>query len=185
MTGLTNGTNYTFTVTATNASGTGAASVAGPVGGVVPSAIPSTPSAPTVTVAGLNGQANVTWTAPNNQGSAMTQYTLNPTPACSACTGLTVTGSPPTASTTVGGLTNGTSYTFTLVATNGDGNSAASSASTAAVVGIPAAPTGVTTLSTSTSGQDSVSWTAADIGLGHDHQLHADALRRPAPPAPG
>ncbi len=45
--------------------------------------------------AGLNGQASVTWTAPNNEGSAITQYTLNPTPACSACTGLTVTGSPP------------------------------------------------------------------------------------------
>ena len=161
VTGLTNGTSYTFTVTATNASGTGAASAAGPVGGVVPSAIPSTPSAPTVVVAGLNGAANITWTAPANNGSTLTQYTLNPTPACSACTGLTVTGSPPLASTTVNGLTNGTSYTFTLVATNGDGNSAASAASTAAVVGIPAAPTGVTTLSTSTSQQDSVSWTAS------------------------
>ncbi len=160
VTGLTNGTNYTFTVTATNAVGTGAASVAGPVGGVVPSAIPSTPTAPTVVVAGLNGQANLSWTAPNNQGSALTQYTLNPTPACPACTGLTVTGSPPATSTSVLGLTNGTSYTFTLVATNGDGNSAASSASTAAVVGIPAAPAAPTTVSTSTSGQDSVSWTA-------------------------
>ena len=166
VTGLTNGTNYTFTVTATNTSGTGAASAAGPVGGVAPSAIPATPSAPTVATAGLNGGASVTWTAPNNEGSAITQYTLNPTPACSACTGLTVTGSPPTASTTVGGLTNGTSYTFTLVATNGDGNSAASAASTAAVAGIPAAPTGVTTLSTSTSGQDSVSWTAATSASG-------------------
>ncbi len=160
VTGLTNGTNYTFTVVATNASGNSAASVAGPVGGVVPSAIPSTPTAPTVVVAGLNGQANITWTAPNAQGSPLTQYTLNPTPACPACTGLVVTGSPPATSTSVNGLTNGTSYTFTLVATNGDGNSAASPASTAGVVGIPAAPTGVTTLSTSTSGQDSVSWTA-------------------------
>ena len=118
VTGLTNGTNYTFTVTAKNASGTSAASVAGPVGGVVPSAIPATPTAPTVTTAGLNGSASVTWTAPNNEGSTLSQYTLTPTPACPACTGLTVTGAPPTASTTVGGLTNGTSYTFTLVATN-------------------------------------------------------------------
>ena len=138
-----------------------------PVDGVVPSAVPATPSAPTVATAGLNGGASVTWTAPNNEGSTITQYTLNPTPACSACTGLTVTGSPPTASTTVGGLTNGTSYTFTLVATNGDGNSAASSASTAAVAGIPAAPTGVTTTPTSTSGQDSVSWTAATSASGN------------------
>ncbi len=159
VTGLTNGTNYTFTVTAKNASGTSAASVAGPVGGVVPSAIPATPSAPTVTTAGLNGSASVTWTAPNNEGSTLSQYTLTPTPACPACTGLTVTGAPPTASTTVGGLTNGTSYTFTLIATNADGNSTASAASTAAVAGIPAAPTAVTSVPTSTSGQTSVSWT--------------------------
>ena len=167
VTGLTNGTNYTFTVTATNANGTSAASVAGPVGGVVPSAIPSTPTAPTVTTAGLNGQASVTWTAPNNQGSALTQYTLTPTPACGSCTGLIVTGAPPTASTTVSGLTNGTSYTFTLIATNGDGNSAASPASTAAVAGIPTAPTAVTALPTSTSGQDSVSWTASTSASGN------------------
>ena len=159
VTGLTNGTNYTFTVTAKNVSGTSAASVAGPVGGVVPSAVPATPSAPTVTTAGLNGSASVTWTAPNNEGSTLSQYTLTPTPACPACTGLTVTGAPPTASTTVGGLTNGTSYTFTLIATNANGNSAASPASTAAVAGIPAAPTAVTAVSTSTSGQTSVSWT--------------------------
>ena len=173
VTGLTNGTNYTFTVTATNAGGTSAASVAGPVGGVVPSAVPATPTAPTVSVAGLNGQATITWTAPNNEGSALTQYTLTPTPACSGCTGLTVTGSPPTASTTVGGLTNGTSYTFTLIATNGNGNSAASAASTAAVVGIPATPTAPTTLSTSTAGQDSVSWTAPASASGPITGLHA------------
>jgi predicted RNA-binding protein with TRAM domain len=156
VTALTNGTNYTFTVVATNASGNSAASVAGPVGGVVPSTTPATPSAPTVVVAGLNGQATVTWTAPNNNGSTITGYTLNPTPACPGCTGLTAAASP----TTVSGLTNGTSYTFTLVATNANGNSAASSASTAAVVGIPATPTAPATTSTSTAGQDSVSWTA-------------------------
>ncbi len=156
--GETNGTAYTFTVVAENASGSSVAS--SPAVSGTPTAVPATPTAPTVTVAGLNGQASITWTAPNNEGSTLTQYTLTPTPACAACTGLTVTGSPPTASTTVGGLTNGTSYTFTLVATNADGNSAASSASTAAVVGIPATPAAPSVVSTSTSGQDSVSWTA-------------------------
>ena len=162
VTGLTNGTSYTFTVTATNAAGTSVASAAGPVGGVIPSAVPATPSAPTVAVAGLNGQATVTWNAPNNEGSAITGYTLTPTPACSGCTGLTATASP----TTVSGLTNGTSYTFTLIATNGNGNSAASTASTAAVVGIPATPTAPSVVSTSTAGQDSVSWTAPTSASG-------------------
>ena len=147
---------------ATNAGGNSAASAAGPVGGVVPSTGPSTPTAPTVSVAGLNGQATVTWTAPNNGGSAITGYTLTPTPACSGCTGLTATASP----TTVGGLTNGTSYTFTLIATNANGNSAASPASAAAVVGIPATPTTPTVVSTSTAGQDSVSWTAPTSASG-------------------
>ena len=160
ITGLTNGTNYTFTVTAANAAGTSAASAAGPAGGVVPSTVPSTPSAPTVTTAGLNGQASVTWTAPNNQGSAITSYTLTPTPACASCTGLAVTGNPAGTSTTVGGLTNGTSYTFTLIATNANGNSAASSASTAAVAGIPATPAAPSATPTSTAGQDTVTWTA-------------------------
>ena len=162
VTGLTNGTNYTFTVVATNAGGNGAASAAGPVGGVVPSTTPATPSAPTVVVAGLNGQATVSWTAPNSNGSAITGYTLNPTPACPGCTGLTSAASP----TTVSGLTNGTSYTFTLVATNANGNSAASTASTAAIVGIPATPAAPVTTPTSTAGQDSVSWTAPTSASG-------------------
>ncbi len=51
-------------------------------------------------------------------GPASPRYTLTPSPACSACTGLTVSGNPAATSTTVGGLTNGTSYTFTLKATN-------------------------------------------------------------------
>ena len=169
VTGLTNGTNYTFTVTATNAGGTSAASVAGPVGGVVPSTVPSTPTAPTVVVAGLNGQATVTWTAPNNHGSAITGYTLTPTPACSGCTGLTATASP----TTVSGLTNGTSYTFTLVATNGNGNSAASPASTAAVVGIPATPTAPIHAVDEHGRAGLGLLDGAHLGLGPDHRVHA------------
>ena len=75
VTGLTNGTAYTFTVTATNANGTGAASA--PSTAVTPLAV--APGAPTgVSAAAGNASAVVSWTAPvNNGGSAITSYTVD------------------------------------------------------------------------------------------------------------
>ena len=61
VSGLTNSDSYTFTVTATNSVGTGAAS--GPSNTVVPE--PSVPDAPTIgTATGGNAQASVTFTPP-------------------------------------------------------------------------------------------------------------------------
>ena len=84
-------------------------------------------SAPTaVTAIAHDGSAAVSWTAPtDNGGSAITGYRVVGTPAGSA----TVVGT--ATSATVTGLTNGTAYRFTVVATNGIGDSAASAASTA------------------------------------------------------
>jgi hypothetical protein len=60
---------------------------------------------------------------------AITSYTVTPFIGSTAQTPVTVTGSPPATSTTVNGLTNGTSYTFTVYATNsvGPGPSSAQS----------------------------------------------------------
>jgi hypothetical protein len=123
VTGLTNGTAYTFTVTATNANGTGPASSAS--NSVIPSTVPGAPTIGTATAG--NAQATVTFTAPgSNGGSAITGYTVTSSPGGVTGTG---TGSP----ITVTGLTNGTSYTFTVIATNANGNSAASAASNSVV----------------------------------------------------
>src|SRR5215468_2729035 len=72
---------------------------------------PGVPGAPTgVTATAGNGSANVSWTAPsNNGGSTITKYTVTPFIGSTAQTPVTVTGSPPASSTTVPGLTNGTS----------------------------------------------------------------------------
>ncbi len=120
ITGLTNGTAYTVKVTATNVNGTGVASLASA------SATPSTkPNAPTnVSAVAGSGQATVSWSAPGfNGGSAITGYTVTSAPDFRTCTTQGAT------SCTVTGLTNGTSYTFTVIATNANGDSVASQAS--------------------------------------------------------
>jgi len=98
---------------------------------------PSAPGIPTA-VAG-DGQATVTVTAPS--GITPTGYTV--TAVQDATKTCTVTGA--SGSCTVTGLTNGTSYTFTSVALNGDQTSTASGASTPAVSPVAVPPTYVST----------------------------------------
>ncbi|HUX97620.1 MAG TPA: FISUMP domain-containing protein [Bacteroidales bacterium] len=123
VTGLANGTAYTFTVTATNANGTSLASTAS--NSVIPSSVPDAPIIGTATAG--DTQATVTFTAPlDDGGSAITLYT-----ATSSTGGKT--GSGITSTITVTGLTNGTVYTFTVTATNDNGVSAPSTASNSVV----------------------------------------------------
>jgi hypothetical protein len=101
---------------------------------------PGAPTAPTVTAG--DAQAAVSWSAPSNDGGApVTSYTVTPVPACPSCTGLSITGTPPATQTTVGGLTDGTSYTFTVTATNTVGPGSPSSASNAVIPGVAPAIT--------------------------------------------
>ena len=165
ITGLTNGTTYTFAITATNAVGTGPASVQS--NAVTPSG-PTLPGAPTgvSATAGLNSAA-VSWTAPSNGGSAITTYTITPYISGVAQNSLasTITGSPPATNTTITGLTGGTTYTFTVTATNAVGTGPASTQSNAVTPTsptAPAAPTGVT--ATAGNGSAGVSWTAPGNG---------------------
>ena len=158
VTGLTGGTAYTFTVTATNNVGTGPASAAS--NSVTPIALPGAPTIGTATAD--NGRATVTFTAPtSNGGSAINRYNVTSAPTGGSCT-----ATPPSTSCVVWGLTNGTAYTFTVTATNGAGTGPASEASnTVTPSAVPGAPTIGTATAVGT--QATVTFTApAFIGAG-------------------
>jgi large repetitive protein len=133
ITGLTNGTPYTFKVTASNAIGTSAQSTASSA--VTPSTVPNAPTG--ITVASGDAQVTVSFTAPtNNGGSSVTGYTVT------ASNGSTISGT--TSPLIITELTNGTAYTFTVKATNVNGDSVASSASASATPLASSAPVLVT-----------------------------------------
>ena len=125
VTGLTNGTAYTFEVEAINAIGAGAAS--SPSSAVTPSTVPGAPTIGAVTAGVLSAVVN--WTAPaSNGGSAITGYTVTPFISGVAQTATTVGV---TTSATITGLTGGTAYTFKVAAINANGTGAQSAASSA------------------------------------------------------
>ncbi len=127
ITGLTNGTTYTFTVSANNAVGPGPASSAS--NPVTPD-VATVPGPPTsVSAAAGSGSATVSWSAPPNGGSPITSYTVTPYVGTVAQAPAMLSGSPPPTTTTITGLTNGTTYTFTVSAANAVGPGPASSAS--------------------------------------------------------
>src|SRR5579859_3718122 len=131
ISGLTNFTTYTFTVSATNASGTSPDSA--PSAPVTPPGV-SVPAPPTGASA-IPGdtQASVSFTvSPPPQGAPVTSYLVTSNPG-----GIVVSIPPPASgnigTALVGGLTNGVSYTFTVQAIDSAGPSAPSAPSNAVV----------------------------------------------------
>ncbi|CAB4775275.1 unannotated protein [freshwater metagenome] len=154
LTGLTNGVQYSVQISASNGT---YASYAGYPSLVTPRAMAGAPTG--VSAVRGSGQATVSWSAPlSDGGSTIISYTANAydgsgnlIASCNATA--------PDLSCVVAGLTNGTSYTFKVVATNGNGAGTLSGATAALLVGVVSdAPTDVT----ATSGNQSaaISWTA-------------------------
>jgi outer membrane protein OmpA-like peptidoglycan-associated protein len=136
VTGLTPSTAYKFRVIATNSVGS---SIASESSLAATTLTPSAPSAPTIGTATVTGatSASVSFTAPVNDGGAtITSYTATSSPG--NITG-TFNGSS-SGSISVTGLTQGSTYTFTVKATNSAGTSIASSASNAVVPQVLAGP---------------------------------------------
>src|SRR6266542_2443498 len=134
MTGLTNGTGYRFTVTATNSNGTSAVSFASST--VTPSATAvSVPSAPqSVSAVAGNGRVTVRFVLPSsNGGSPIISFTIRCGGMTVVVTGRTIlvlTGGTHFHYGVVEGLTNGQSYSFTVTAQNVAGSSPAATSNT-------------------------------------------------------
>lgn len=114
VTGLQSSTQYTYTVTATNLTGSSSASLAS-------NAVTATtfPQAPTISgILGSDGQLVVDFVANGTGGSSITSYTATATTGGNS---FTVSGS--SSPLTITGLTNGITYAITLIATNSIGNS--------------------------------------------------------------
>ena len=140
VTGLTEGTTYTFIVYATNIVGNSANSVASSP--IIAATVPDAPTIGTPTrVSGSGTEIDVPFSAPaSNGGSTITSYTAVSSPGNITGT-LSQAGS---GTIRVTGLTEGVSYTFVVYATNIVGNSANSTTSSSIIPRIinePDAPT--------------------------------------------
>ncbi|MDQ1745789.1 MAG: large repetitive protein, partial [Frankiaceae bacterium] len=170
VTGLTNGTAYTISVAASNTVGTGAATTSGQV---TPAGLPTAPS--NVVAARGDGQAAVTWTASNPNGSALSGQTV--TVAGSDNSQRTFTIAAALTTLTVTGLTNGVTYTIAITATNDVGTGPAGTSNAVVPAGVPAAPANVTSQYGDTTA--AIAWSAAaangDAVTGYQVQLFTSA----------
>jgi hypothetical protein len=162
------GAELTVMATATNASGT-ATGTSAPVTVAAAPTVPAQVTGLTLGTATSTTQP-LTWTAPGNGGSAITDYTIQWSPAgANTWTSFTHSAST-TAAITVTGLTASTNYDFRVAAVNAIGAGAYSATSTGAtpapaIINIRASAA----VGTTESGDATAGWTytgnASDVGF--------------------
>ncbi len=164
--GLTNGTAYTFRVSAINAVGTGDASA--PSAAVTPSGVAARPSAPSgTTVTGTSGAtATITWQAPaSDGGSPITDYRVIATRVDGAGNPLRTTRSvwlaPDTFSHDMGVGVAG-DYRFQVIARNAIGISSRSTSTAVVALGAATRP-GAPFIGTASVGSGTVPGITADV----------------------
>jgi hypothetical protein len=154
ITGLSNGTSYTFTVKAINLVGAGKPSPASAP--VEPNTVPGAVTG-LATSAPSDGALTLSWSVPPNDGTPVQRYEVTWTGGGHQ----TVTGT----TTTAAGLDNDSKYTFTVIAVNsqGPGPSATVDGQSAGTPPSPPAPTFTATDSADASARAVVvSWTPQD-----------------------
>ena len=129
---LTNGNPYTISVYATNEAGAG--DIATATNTATPRKAAGVPTG--VSVKAGDKQLTVSWKAPSlNGGAAVTSYTVSASPGGATCTAVA-----PSTSCTLLGLSNGSVYSISVVATNPAGDSDPSAEVTASPLTIPGKP---------------------------------------------
>ena len=157
VTGLTNGTEYGFRISAANASGNSPYST-------VVTATPLAATAPgpprDLRVAPGSGQVVLNWRVPGTNADAITKYEIRQGTGDPLAWGAWGDASGTTTSHTVTGLTNGTEYSFQVRAVANTVLGAMSDTVEATPNPVPAAPTNFTATKGTASGAIALSWTA-------------------------
>ena len=160
VTGLQSATAYTFTVTGTNAVGTGPASAAS--NSITATTVPQTPSGLSATDTGTgrpfnNAEAIISLSAPATGGTDITSYGIQSNDGGYATSGTSLPLS-------AAGIASGATYSFRVNATNANGTSGYSDLSNAVTLTtVPQTPSAPSASSPS-AGTDSVSWSAPNNG---------------------
>ena len=171
ISGLVNGTPYTFRVSAITRLGMSAPSVGSAA--ITPQAPPPPPPPPvfppsapvSVTAVAGDSRASVTWSPPTNAGSfPVSSYQVTATPGGRSCLTAALTCE-------VTGLTNGTSYIFTVKALNGAGWSSASAASNAVTPQTPPQPVPVSLMITGSRDGRLIAVSGSSVGLASGDQV--------------
>jgi len=160
VTGLTNGTRYTFTLAAVAANGSGV-SLPSPAVAPEPARVPQRP--PITHAIALSQRIDVQWAAPVDGGALITGYTVAAQPGNHT---LQIPATTTVASLT--GLVNGTTYSVSVTAVNKAGASQPSTRDgvTPVAARVPSPPTDVQTAARG-NGHVGVGWTVPiDTGTG-------------------